>query len=131
MKRLVLIALIALIGHTVQAQAKISFKSETIDYGKIAKGSDGVRVFEFTNTGDADLVIADVKSSCGCTVPKKPDGPIAPGASSSIEVKYDTNRVGPIRKTVTVYSNADEAIKALKIKGEVLAEGKSVLEKTK
>ncbi|MBT8261942.1 MAG: DUF1573 domain-containing protein [Bacteroidia bacterium] len=131
MKRLVLIALIALIGHTVQAQAKISFKAETIDYGKIAKGSDGVRVFEFTNTGDADLVIADVKSSCGCTVPKKPEGPIAPGASSTIQVKYDTNRVGPIRKTVTVYSNADQAIKALKIKGEVLAEGKSVLEKTK
>ncbi|KAA3623224.1 MAG: DUF1573 domain-containing protein [Flavobacterium sp.] len=131
MKRLVLIALVVLIGHTVQAQAKISFKQETIDYGKIAKGSDGVRSFEFTNTGDKPLIISDVKSSCGCTVPKKPDGPVAPGASSVIKVKYDTNRVGPIRKTVTVYSNADEPIKALKIKGEVLAEGKSVLEKTK
>jgi hypothetical protein len=131
MKRLVLIALIALIGHTVQAQAKISFKEETIDFGKIAKGSDGVRVFEFTNTGDKPLIITDVKSSCGCTVPKKPDGPVAPGASSTIQVKYDTNRVGPIRKTVTVYSNAEEAIKALKIKGEVLADGKSLLEKTK
>lgn len=63
--------------------------------------------------------------------PKKPDGPVAPGASSTIEVKYDTNRVGPIRKTVTVYSNASEPIKALKIKGEILAEGKSVLQKTK
>jgi len=131
MKRLVLIALVVLIGHSVQAQAKISFKQETIDYGKIAKGSDGVRAFEFTNTGDKPLIISDVKSSCGCTVPKKPDGPVAPGASSVIQVKYDTNRVGPIRKTVTVYSNADEPIKALKIKGEVLAEGKSVLEKTK
>ena len=89
-----------------------------------------MRVFEFTNTGDAQLVISDVKSSCGCTVPKKPDGPIAPGASGTIEVKYDTKRVGPIRKTITVYSNADEPIKALKIKGEILAEGKSVLEKT-
>jgi hypothetical protein len=47
-----------------------------------------------------------------------------------VQVKYDTNRVGPIRKTVTVYSNADEPIKALKIKGEVLADDKSVLEKT-
>jgi hypothetical protein len=130
MKKLVLIALVILVSFAANAQAKISFKSETVDYGEIAKGSDGVRVFEFTNTGNSPLIISDVKSSCGCTVPKKPDGPVAPGESSTIQVKYDTNRVGPIRKTVTVYSNADEPIKALKIKGEILAEGKSVLEKT-
>lgn len=131
MKKVVLIVLMAFIGFAAQAQAKISFKSDTIDYGQIVKGSDGTRVFEFTNTGDKPLIISDVKSSCGCTVPKKPDGPVAPGASSSIQVKYDTSRVGPIRKTITVYSNADEPIVALKIKGEVLAEGKSLLEKTR
>ena len=112
----------------------MEFVTETVDYGDIAKGSDGVRVFEFTNVGDEPLIITRVKSSCGCTVPKKPDGPIAPGESSTIEVKYDTKRVGPIRKTVTVYSNANEPIKPLKIKGKVLADGesgKSVLEKTK
>ena len=130
MKKLIVVALISLIGYTSSAQAKISFKNETVDYGKIIKGSDGIRVFEFTNTGDAELVVTNVKSSCGCTVPKKPEGPIAPGASGSIEVKYDTNRVGPIRKIVTVYSNADEPIKALKIKGEVLNSSKSILEKT-
>lgn len=131
MKKLALIALVAFIGFAAQAQqAKISFKEDTVDYGNIAKGSDGVRVFEFTNTGDAPLIISDVKSSCGCTVPKKPDGPIAPGASSSIQVKYDTNRVGPIRKTVTVYSNASEPMVALKIKGEVMSETTSVLEKS-
>ena len=130
MKKLIVVALISLIGYTSSAQAKISFKNETVDYGKIVKGSDGVRVFEFTNTGDAELVVTNVKSSCGCTVPKKPVGPISPGASGSIEVKYDTNRVGPIRKTVTVYSNSDEPIKALKIKGEVLNTDKSILEKT-
>ena len=100
--------------------AKMEFKSETIDYGEIKKGSDGVRVFEFTNTGDAPLVIEDVKSSCGCTVPKKPEEAILPGNTGQIEVKYDTKRVGPIRKTVTVYSNAEESVKALKIKGTVL-----------
>ncbi|MFT4848679.1 MAG: hypothetical protein ACI83B_001214 [Sediminicola sp.] len=130
MKKLILLTLVVLVNFATNAQAKISFKSETVNYGEIAKGSDGVRVFEFTNTGNAPLIISEVKSSCGCTVPKKPDGPIAAGASNTIQVKYDTNRVGPIRKTITVYSNADEPIKALKIKGEVLAAGKSVLEKT-
>ena len=133
MKKLVIIALIAVVGYAPQAlaQAEITFKAEVIDYGEIEKGSDGVRIFEFTNTGDAPLIISDVKSSCGCTVPKKPDGPIGPGETSEIQVKYDTNRVGPIRKTITVYSNASEPIYSLKIKGKILAgDGKSVLEKT-
>lgn len=122
-----LVAIVALVSFAAQAQAKIEFKSETIDYGEITKGSDGLRVFEFTNTGDQDLIISDVKSSCGCTVPEKPKDPIAPGASGEIKVKYDTKRLGPIRKTVTVYSNATEPMKAVKIKGEVL-DDKSVLE---
>ncbi|HKJ49333.1 MAG TPA: DUF1573 domain-containing protein [Christiangramia sp.] len=123
MKKLIAIAIFVFAGISVaQAQkiAKMEFKSETIDYGEIKKGSDGVRVFEFTNTGDAPLVIEDVKSSCGCTVPKKPEEPILPGKTGQIEVKYDTKRVGPIRKTVTVYSNAEESVKALKIKGTIL-----------
>lgn len=128
MKKLLAITVFVLAGFaTAQAQktAKMEFKSETIDYGEIKKGSDGVRVFEFTNTGDAPLVIEDVKSSCGCTVPTKPEKPILPGETGKIEVKYDTNRVGPIRKTVTVYSNAEEPVKALKIKGTVLEETQS------
>lgn len=123
--------LLVLVGFTAaQAQkAEIEFKEETIDYGTVTKGSDGLRVFHFTNTGDAPLIITDVKSSCGCTIPKKPNGPIAPGESGTIEVKYDTNRVGPIRKTVTVLSNASKSMVPLKIKGEVKS-SVSVLERS-
>ena len=121
MKKLVLILFVGLVSFATQAQtAEITFEDDTIDYGEIEKGSDGVRTFKFTNTGDAPLVIEDIKSTCGCTIPKKPSGPISPGASDVIEVKYDTNRTGPIRRTITVYSNADESIKALKIKGTIL-----------
>lgn len=127
MKKIILVALLAFTTAIVSAQAKVEFKSETIDYGEVVKGSDGVRVFQFTNTGNQDLIISDVKSSCGCTVPEKPKDPIAPGQTGEIKVKYDTNRVGPIRKTVTVYSNALEPMKALKITGTVI-ENKSVLE---
>lgn len=128
MKKLVLVLFVGLLGFTLTAQdkaAKIEFKSETIDYGVIEKGSDGVRVFEFTNTGDAPLIISKVSSSCGCTIPKKPDAPILPGATGEIQVKYDTNRVNPIRKAITVISNADTPTVVLKITGEVIApEGK-------
>lgn len=133
MKKIVLILFVGMLSLNAFAQdkvAKIEFKSDTIDYGTIEKGSDGVRVFEFTNTGNAPLIISNVKSTCGCTVPKKPDGPILPGETGKIEVKYDTNRVNPIRKTITVTSNADTPTVALKIKGLVVDSSKtSVLEK--
>ncbi len=122
MKKIVLVLFIGLLGFNLTAQdkvAKIEFKSETVDYGDIEKGSDGVRVFTFTNTGTAPLIISNVSSSCGCTIPKKPEDPILPGATGEIQVKYDTNRVGPIRKAITVTSNADIPTKVLKIKGEV------------
>ena len=99
----------------------IEFTSEVVDYGEIDRGSDGIRVFTFTNTGDKELIIQKVYSSCGCTIPKKPEAPIAPGEQGEIQVKYDTNRVGPIRKTITVNSNATSTpIVSLKIKGTVL-----------
>lgn len=104
-----------------QEKAEIQFKEETIDYGKINRGSDGLRVFEFTNTGDAPLVITNVRSSCGCTIPKKPEEPILPGQQGKIEVEYDTNRAaGPFRKAITVSSNASNPTKILKIKGELI-----------
>lgn len=101
------------------AGAKIEFKDEVIDYGTIEKGADGVRKFEFTNTGTQPLIISRVYSSCGCTIPKKPEDPILPGQTGEIEVKYDTKRVGPIRKTVSVYSNAGPVPFPLKIKGTI------------
>ena len=101
------------------SQAEITFVSEVVDYGTIEKGDDGVREFKFTNTGSSPLFITQVRSSCGCTIPKKPTDSIMPGVEEVIEVKYDTNRVGPIRKTITVSSNAVTPVVALQIKGTV------------
>ncbi|MFD0862620.1 DUF1573 domain-containing protein [Sungkyunkwania multivorans] len=123
MKKIITLLVVAFIGFAVNAQekvAKIEFKTNKVDYGTIEKGSDGVRTFEFTNTGDAPLIISRVYSSCGCTIPKKPEEPIAPGATGEIQVKYDTKRVGPISKTITVYSNAETPTVALRIKGKVV-----------
>jgi hypothetical protein len=130
MKQLITILFIGLISFSINAQAKIEFKSDTIDYGTIEKGANGVRVFEFTNTGDAPLIVSKVTSSCGCTVPNWSKDPILPGTDGKIEVKYDTNRVNPIRKTITVISNAETPTVALKIKGEVIDPSKvSLLDK--
>ena len=94
---------------TAQNAAEISFESETVNYGKIEKNADGKREFTFTNTGKEPLIITNCVGSCGCTVPQWPKTPIAPGATASIKVKYDTRRVGRFQKTVTVQSNASKA----------------------
>tara|TARA_B100000963_G_scaffold79252_2_gene67444 strand:+ start:1569 stop:1946 length:378 start_codon:yes stop_codon:yes gene_type:complete len=114
-----------LVPLSILAQEKgalISFETDTIDYGEILKGSNGVRTFTFENIGDVPIEIQGVKSSCGCTVPKKPNAPVPPGGKGEIQVKYDTNRIGVFRKTITVNTNAPSSpIIALKIKGNVLA----------
>ena len=117
-----LLLFVGLMTMTVTAQEKkaaITFESDVVDYGEVDYGSDGVRKFTFTNTGTDVLIVARVYSTCGCTIPKKPEEPIQPGDTGVIEVKYDTNRPGPIRRTITVYSNASEIPHTLKIKGVV------------
>ena len=133
MKKIFTVLLLCFLTAQLSAQektAKIEFETTVIDYGTIEKGADGVRVFKFKNTGNAPLVVTSVKSSCGCTVPKKPEAPVLPGETGEIEVKYDTKRVNPIRKTITVTSNADTPTVALKIKGNVIDSSKNNVLKT-
>ncbi len=140
MKKIVLLAVLALAGFSANAQTKpaakpttkvetpkvdgagMIFENETIDYGTINQNAEGKREFVFTNNGNKPLVIETTQGSCGCTVPTKPEKPIQPGEKGVIGVKYDTNRVGNFTKTVTIKSNAvGQETKVVTIKGNVLA----------
>lgn len=126
MKKLTAILAILFFGGVGFAQkgAKIEFKAKnnTIDYGIINKQNDnGIRSFEYTNTGDAPLIIYSIQSTSSCTILSKQTETVLPGKSSKIDIKYNMIP-GPIRKTITVESNAtnyDEGRIPLKIKGEV------------
>ena len=119
---LLLFTLFSNISFSQSAKIEFSAKDNTIDYGKVNKTADsGIRSFQFTNTGDAPLVIIDVLSTSGFTITQKSTQPIAPGQKGKIEIKYNM-ATGPIRKTITVESNAtnyEGGRIALKIKGEV------------
>ena len=98
----------------------IQLDKDVHDYGNIPQGANGECAFVVTNIGDAPLILTNCKGSCGCTVPKCDTAPIAPGQKSTITVRYDTKRVGPINKSVTITSNAtNEADKVVRIKGTV------------
>jgi hypothetical protein len=134
MKNLLLLAFVSLLTLTLSAQEKtdsisqevdpnaptMTFEQETVDYGTIEKGSDGKRIFKFTNTGKSPLKIEKVKSSCGCTIPSYPKEEIMPGESNVIEVKYNTNRVGRFSKSISIYTNASTPRTVIRIKGNVI-----------
>ena len=114
--------LISFFIFSQEKQAEIKFEVTTIDYGEVEFESDGKRVFKFKNVGTAPLIFKRISSSCGCTIPKKPEKPIEPGDSGEIEVEYDTKRVGIFMKAISVVSNSKNSSIVLRIKGEVLEE---------
>lgn len=99
---------------------EITFEKSVHDYGTVPYQGDGKCEFKFTNTGKEPLILTNVRSSCGCTVPKWPREPILPGQSDIINVEYKTNRIGKINKTITVQSNAKTSSVVLRIEGQVL-----------
>ncbi|HEV7232306.1 MAG TPA: DUF1573 domain-containing protein [Bacteroidia bacterium] len=101
--------------------AEIKFDKLEFDYGTLKQGGDPNGEFSFKNTGKEPLIISNCQGSCGCTVPSWPKEPIKPGASGVIKVHYDTKRVGPINKTVTVTSNSKDGVVTLHIKGLIEA----------
>lgn len=101
--------------------AVIEFKTTEHDFGVIPQGGDGTYEFIFRNTGKAPLILSNVRSSCGCTVPEWPRNPINKGEEASIKVSYNTRITGGFSKSISVYSNAGEAPVVLIIKGKVEA----------
>jgi len=92
------------------------------DYGTMYQNADGSTFFTYTNDGKEPLILARVKSSCGCTIPKWSRQPLLPGQSDTLKIVYDTKRLGSFHKSVTISSNATDAKVVLKIKGKVIPE---------
>ena len=125
MKKFILISslfFLPLLAFSQDKQAEVKFDVTTIDYGEVEFESDGKRIFKFKNIGTAPLVFTRISSSCGCTIPKKPEKPIEPGGFGEIEVEYDTKREGLFMKAISVVSNSKNPSTILRIKGEVLPE---------
>lgn len=110
-----------LLAQEVTTGAQISFEKDSHNFGEVPIHGNTTYTFEFKNTGNEPLVIQQVKAPCSCTVADWPKEPVLPGKKASIQVKYDSNRVGPINKSFQVLSNAsNEPSKSLFIKGKVL-----------
>jgi hypothetical protein len=98
----------------------MSFTKAEHDFGTIEQGAAQETVFEFTNTGNAPLIITDARSSCGCTVPEYPKNkPIAPGETGELLVKFNGSGQNQVTKTITVTANTEKGSELLRIKAFV------------
>jgi hypothetical protein len=100
------------------------------DYGSIVYGANGKFDFNFTNNGTKPIIISDVKSSCGCTVPTWTKEPVEPGKQGTVSVIYNTTLAGVFNKTVVVYSNASNSPVRLEIRGKINAQPSDLQPKT-
>lgn len=106
-------------GKTEPTQASYAaFEKKINNFGIIEYAGDGTCKFKFTNTGDKNLIIKNVRTSCGCTTPGYSKEPVAPGEDGFVTAKYDTKRVGGFHKTLTVIFMDDSQV-SLTIKGNV------------
>jgi len=98
----------------------ITFKETEFDFGDIKQGDKVEHTFEFTNTGEADLMISTARASCGCTVPEFTEEPIKPGKSGKIKVTFNSaGKKGPTTKTITVVCNTANENEILTIKTNI------------
>lgn len=100
--------------------ASIHFEKQKVDFGTIKEDAIFETSFEFTNTGNADLIIIDAEATCGCTLPTVPKEPIKPGEKAKINVKYTAlNKVGPQKPIITIITNGSPSSVKLQLEGWV------------
>lgn len=101
-------------GSASQPITSVSFKDSILHMGKLNEGEMLNVEFEFTNTGSEMLIIKNVTASCGCTIPEKPEEPVAPGNTGKIKATFDSRgRAGMNQKVITVVANTKETIHTL------------------
>jgi len=103
-----------------QDEGKLVFDENAKDYGTLKYGEHAQCDFEITNTGKTDVTIKDVKSNSRNLEFKIEDSIVKPGQKIKLSVIYNTENEGPIRKTITVFTNAKPAVYTLNVRGRVL-----------
>jgi hypothetical protein len=98
----------------------ITWTIESYNFGEIPQGKPVDVVFEFTNTGNAPLIISKVEPACNCTDAIWPKTPIMPGQKGEIQVTFDAATGGKFSKTAVVTSNAKPTEQTLVFTGTVV-----------
>lgn len=101
--------------------AQITFEQSNHNFGDIIQGQKVEYEFKFKNTGNAPLILQNVLTTCGCTVPAWPKEPVNPSAEGIIQVVFDsTSKLGRQNKLITIRSNSKDGDVRLSVTAMVL-----------
>jgi hypothetical protein len=98
----------------------VKFKEMKHNFGKIKQGVPVTHNFEFSNAGDAPVVIENATASCGCTTPEWPQQPVMKGKSDKIKTGFNAAAPGVFEKGIFVKVKGYDYPIEIKITGEVL-----------
>ena len=102
------------------SQPLMSFLSMSHDFGTIIEGEMVVCYFDYENSGERELVIKSVETTCGCTTPDWSREPLKQGEKERLKIIFDAKgRSGAQRKVVTVASNASNSPLRLTIRANI------------
>lgn len=129
-KKLVLLILVFILSFSIayyynqnevrNSSANVQFDFDEFDFDEIKFNDKAEIYFTYKNIGGNNLVINDINTSCGCTVPKWPKTPLSKNQKDSIKINYDTSTLGYFTKEIIVYSNSETSPNHLFIKGKVV-----------
>jgi hypothetical protein len=84
---------------------KVQITPDLVDLGKVPVGHSISRTFLLRNVGNAQLLVADVKSTCQCTVAELSTRIIDPSQTIELVVTFKATSPGPKKQEVMVQSN--------------------------
>jgi len=94
----------------------VSFDKTEHDFGTIENGTPVETIFKYTNTGNSMLVVSNIKSTCGCTVPSNWTREVAPGETGEFAVKFNGKGNGnKVTKSITMTANTEKGKEVVKI----------------
>lgn len=113
-----------LFSTAVLAEPVFSVQPKGFDFLSVEEGAVVEKVFTISNKGSEPLQVQKVAASCGCTVSTLASNYIAPGESTTLEVKLDTRGFyGGVQKKVFIFTNdPNQAAVALPITGRIKAD---------
>jgi hypothetical protein len=98
----------------------LSSEVDYIELGEVLAGSNCSRTIRIKNSSQEVLWIANVRGSCGLSVPLWPRDYVDPGKEATIQIRYDCSRPGPINRNITIHANTSNAKTIFSVRGRVI-----------
>jgi len=93
---------------------RVEVEPAEVDFGEVQKATRATTTVTIHNRGTHPVRIADIATTCGCTVAQEPEESIGPGESAEVEVRMSVGtRIGKrTTKTLTFrFEGTNESIK--------------------